>query len=351
MTRIRQGRSGRLLCIAVRRRASGIDNGLGRDADFERVDTTRCLRLHRRYGERIEPLQASFARANESVTQASDIPHSLMQRIDPMRDFRDAKAMAQTLREALKMKSVSLTHSESLELVATILGFHDWNVLSATIQSEVQPAANPGSTIPATVRLAAENQLPTLPVRDIVLFPHLNVPLFAGRAKTISAVERAMAEDRRVLVVTQRRPGDDNPTAADLYGVGLTASVTDLIKLNDGTVKLLVKTLARATIVRLVEDPFLTAEIAPFDESRGQDEEATALSRAVLEALFAVRNVGQISSVYDRLQENKEPGTLADAVAAILRCDIRQKQDLLETGDVVSRLQKILALMKTEQAA
>jgi len=274
-----------------------------------------------------------------------------MQRIDPMRDFRDAKAMAQTLRETLKTKSVSLTHSESLELVATILGFGDWNVLSATIQSEVQPPANPGSTIPATVRLAAQNQLPTLPVRDIVVFPHLNVPLFAGRAKTISAVERAMAEDRRILVVTQRRPGDDNPTAADLYGVGLTASVTDLIKLNDGTIKLMVKTLTRATIVRLVEDPFLTAEIAPFDESRGQDEEAIALSRAVLEALFDARNVGQISSVCDRFQENKEPGTLADAVAAILGCDIRQKQDLLETGDVVSRLQKIVTLMKTDQQA
>jgi len=274
-----------------------------------------------------------------------------MQRIDPMRDFRDAKAMAQTLREALKPKSVSLTHSESLELVATILGFRDWNVLSATIQSAVKPPANPGSTIPATVRLAAGNQLPTLPLRDIVVFPHLNVPLFAGRAKTISAVERAMAEDRRILVVTQRRPGDDNPTAADLYGVGLTASVTDLIKLNDGTIKLMVKTLTRATIVRLVEDPFLTAEIAPFDESRGQDEEAIALSRAVLEALFDARNVGQISSVCDRFQENKEPGTLADAVAAILGCDIRQKQDLLETGDVVSRLQKILTLMKTDQQA
>src|SRR5262245_34541837 len=98
------------------------------------------------YGERIEPLQASFARANESVTQASDISHSLMQRIHPMRDFRDAKAMAQALREVLKTKSVSLTHSESLELVATMLGFHDWNVLSARIQSEVQPAANPGPT-------------------------------------------------------------------------------------------------------------------------------------------------------------------------------------------------------------
>jgi len=268
-----------------------------------------------------------------------------------MRDFRDAKAMAHTLREALKTKSVSLTHSESLELVATILGFHDWNVLSATIQSEVQPAANPGSTIPATVRLAAENQLPTVALRDIVLFPHLHVPLFAGRAKTIHAVERAMAEDRRILVVTQRRSGDDNPTAAVLYGVGLTASVTDLIKLNDGTIKLLVKTLTRATIVRLVEDPFLTAEIAPFDESRGQDEEAIALSRAVLETLFAARNVGQISFIYDRSQDLKEPGTLADAAAAILTCDIRQKQDLLETGDVVSRLQKILALMKKDQQA
>jgi uncharacterized protein len=275
-----------------------------------------------------------------------------------MRDFRDAKAMAQTLREALKTKSVSLTHSESLELVATILGCHDWNVLSAAIQSEVQPATNAGSTIPATFRLAAENQLPTLALRDIVVFPHLNVPLFVGRAKTISAIERAMAGDRHILVVTQRRRGDDNPTASDLYGVGLTASVTDLIRLNDGTIKLLVKTLTRATIVRLLEDPFLMAEIAPFDESRGQDEEAIVLSRAVREALFAARNVGQISfvydrvsSVYDRLQENKEPGTLADSVAAILSCDIRQKQDLLETGDVVSRLQKILVLMKTDQRA
>jgi ATP-dependent Lon protease len=274
-----------------------------------------------------------------------------MQRIDPMRDFRDAKAMAQTLREALKTKSVSLTHSESLELVATILGFHNWNVLSATIQSEVQPADNLGSTIPATVRLAAENQLPAVPLRDIVVFPHLNVPLFVGRARTIHAVECAMAKDRRILVVTQRRSGDDNPTAADLYGVGLTASVTDLLKLNDGTIKLLVKTLTRATIVRLVEAPFLMAEIAPFHESRGQDEEAIALSRAVQEMLFAARNSGQISVLYDRLQESKEPGTLADAVAAILPCDLRQKQDLLETGDVVSRLQTILALMKTDQQA
>src|SRR5262249_23649993 len=151
------------------------------------------------------------------------------------------------------------------------LGFHDWNVLSARIQSEVQPAANPGPT--AIFSLAAENQLPVVPLRDIVVFPHLSVPLFVGRAKTIHAVECAMAKDGRILVVTQRRSGDDNPTAAGLYGVGLTAIVTDLFKLDDGTIKVLVKTLTRATIVRLVEDPFLIAEIAPFDESRDQDEE------------------------------------------------------------------------------
>jgi ATP-dependent Lon protease len=268
-----------------------------------------------------------------------------------MRDFRDAKAMAQTLREALKTKSVALTHSESLELVARILGFHDWNVLSATIQSEVQPAANPGPAIPATVGLAAENQLPTVPLRDIVLFPNLNVPLFLGRAKSIQAVECAMAKDRRILLVTQRRSGDDNPTAADLYGVGLTASVTDLLRLDDGTIKLLARTLARATIVRLAEGPFLMAEIAPFEESRGQDGEAIALSGAVLGALLAARNSGQISFLYDRLQESKAPGTLADAAAAILPCLIGQKQNLLETGDVVARLQAILALMQTDQQA
>ena len=123
------------------------------------------------------------------------------------------------------------------------------------------------------------------------------------------------------------------------------------MKLNDGSIKLLVKTLTRARIVRLVEEPLLTAEIAPFDESRGQDEEAIALSRAVLEMVFAARNSGQISFLYDQSKEITKPGTLADAVAAILTCDIRQKQDLLETGDVVSRLQKILALMKTDQQA
>src|SRR5262245_15394502 len=98
-----------------------------------------------------------------------------MQRKPPMRDFRDAKAMAQTLRDALKARSVSITHSESLELIAKILGFHDWNVLSARIQAE-RPAADLSTATP----LPGGASMPTIPLRDIVLFPRMTLPLYVG---------------------------------------------------------------------------------------------------------------------------------------------------------------------------
>jgi ATP-dependent Lon protease len=271
-----------------------------------------------------------------------------------MRDFRDAKAMAQTLREALKPKSVSLTHSESLELVAKMLGFHDWNELSARIQSESQPeVAKPATIIPApgAPSIAARADLPTVALRDIVLFPQMIVPLFVGRDTTMRALERAMAEDRRILAVTQRRSGDDNPTRADLYGVGVTAIVLDLINLGDGTVKLLVRAVKRAAIVHLIEAPFLTAEVAPIDELHGKDEEALALSRAVREKLKAHRKIDILSSPYDRLLDIEEPGPLADAIASHLSGKIEQKQEILEAADVITRLQKVLALMQTDQQA
>ena len=103
-----------------------------------------------------------------------------------MRDFRDAKAMAQTLREALKTKSVSLTHAESLELVAKTLGFHDWNVPSARIQSEHQRPVTEAAQPPIAATMVGKNlrrgeRLPTMPLRDLVLFPKMTLPLFAGR--------------------------------------------------------------------------------------------------------------------------------------------------------------------------
>jgi ATP-dependent Lon protease len=301
-----------------------------------------------------------------------------------MRDFRDAKAMARTLRDLLTAKSVSLTHTESLELVAKMLGFHDWNELSAMIQSEIRPEVAKPTTIipaPATPSIAARGDLPAIALRDVVLFPQMIVKLFVGRDTTKRAIERAVAQDRRVLAITQRHSGDDNPRRADLYDVGVTASVIDPINRGDGTIKLLVRGRKRVAVVRLVEGPYLSAEIAPFEESGGKDEEAIALSRTVLERFKAVFKINweaalassrpgeprvrtllerakalqKIGFLPNRLSDMAavvdEPSLLADAIAPLLSCEISQKQELLETGDVATRLQKILALMKKDQQA
>jgi uncharacterized protein len=264
-----------------------------------------------------------------------------------MRDFRDAKAMAQTLRGALKAKSVSLTNSESLELVARILGFNDWNVLSARIQSAHQPPLTSLATDPQDTPSATLGGLPSVPLRDIVLFPRMIVPLFVGRDISKRALECAMGRDKRIFAIAQRRAGDDNPVRDALYRVGVIASVIDLTNLADGTIRLIVKGLKRATVLQLVEGLFLQAEIAPIEESRGQDREAFTLVPAVLENFQAYRNVSLSSPPYAYLPKIPEPGVLADAVAPLLEIDVARKQELLEASDVITRLEKILAVMRT----
>ena len=264
-----------------------------------------------------------------------------------MRDFRDAKVMAHALRDGLKAKSVSLTHSESLELVAKILGFHDWNVLSARIQSENRSVTAPVVLPP----ISTSTDLPTVPLRDIVLFPGMIVPLFMGREASKRAVERAMAGDKRILAITQRRAADDNPAPHGLYGVGVTACVIDLTTLPDGTIRLSVESLKRAAVVRLAEGQFLAAEITAIEESRGQHMEAFSLMHPVLEKFQACRNADLSSPPYAGLPIAREPSVLADAVAPFLLIDIAGRQDLLETSDVITRLEKILALMQTDLQA
>ena len=226
-----------------------------------------------------------------------------------MRDFRDAKAMAQTLREALKDKSFTLTHSESLELVAKVLGYHGWNELSARIQSDrlAEPTAQP------LIPLGAG--LPTVPLRDLVLFPNMTVPLFMGRDRSKRALERAMAGDQRIFAITQRRAADDNPSLQGLYRVGVTASVIGQTALPDGTIKLMVNGIERAAIVRLREGECLTAVVASLHETRGQVAEAFNLSRAVLEEFRAYRNTSLSVEPYSQLPRIPAPGMLADAVA------------------------------------
>ena len=196
-----------------------------------------------------------------------------------------------------------------------------------------------------------------MPLRDIVLFPNTVIPLFAGRDATVRALDKAMAGDKRILAVTQRRAADDAPGPDALYNVGVIARVMELVGLDDGTMKLIVRALERAVIIQFAEGEFLTAETTPIQESRGKEEEAFNLSRAVLEKLQAHHNIDFLSSPYaclsrirsGKLESIRESSVLADAIAPLLSADIDKKQELLETSDVVTRLQKIIALMNTDR--
>ncbi|KRR27098.1 endopeptidase La [Bradyrhizobium lablabi] len=273
-----------------------------------------------------------------------------------MRDFRDAKAMAQTLREALKAKSVSLTHSESLELVAKTLGFPDWNFLAAKIQHSQRTPALSVTPAPGSASMPAGTVVPIVPMRDLVLFPQMIVPIFVGRDKTKRAIERALATDRRILVLTQRRSGDDDPALDALYSVGVSADVIICVTLADETLKLMVSGLERVSVVRGAGEEFLAAEIAPCEESRGRTAEAVALSGAVVDAYRVYANLDYAAlpkplQARLRLPGIDDPGMVADSVAPLLSAGIDQRQQLLETCDVVTRLEKILELLKTDQQA
>ena len=188
-------------------------------------------------------------------------------------------------------------------------------------------------------------------MRDLVLFPQMITPIFVGRDKTRRAVEGAMGGDRRVLVVAQRRGADNDPnTLESLYPVGVTASVINRQTQVDGVLKVSVCGLQRTAIVRLINDEFLSAEVVPIEEGRGQSAEAATLSRAVLDAYQIYANV-DFSSLPQGprarfgLPSIGDPSLLADTIAPLLQISIEQKQQLLETSDVVARLEKILDLM------
>lgn len=263
-----------------------------------------------------------------------------------MRDFRDAKAMAQTLRDALKVKSISVSHSESLELVARTLGFHDWNVLSAAIQSSLpvraQPVKPPGRS-PGTGAV-----IPVAPMRDIVFFPQLISPIFVGREKTRRAIESAAAGDGRLVVVTQRRPEDDDPDFDALYSVGVVADIIHCSETPEGNLRVKVSCSERATIVRPVTGDFLAAEVATIEDTRALDADAFARSREIFEAYQSFAHTAPPQSLY---RYAREPGVLANVVVQLMETGIERMQQILETGDVVARLETILGWMRESSPA
>ena len=194
--------------------------------------------------------------------------------------------------------------------------------------------------------------LPVLPLRDIVVFPHQPVPLFVGREKSVRALEEAMRNDGKdILLLTQKDKDDDDPAPIAIYDVGVVATILQLLKLPDGTVKVLVEGKSRAGVARYTaQSDFYEVEIADLPDDSLASAEAEALSRAVVEQFetYVKLNKKVPPEALAAMPQIENPGELADRVASHLSVKISDKQALLEVFDVVKRLEKVYALMEGE---
>ena len=195
------------------------------------------------------------------------------------------------------------------------------------------------------------NLYPVLPLRDIVVFPHMIVPLFVGREKSVHALEDVMKDDKQILLVTQKNAAQDDPTPADIYTVGTVGTVLQLLKLPDGTVKVLVEGGQRATIVKFTDlEDFFQAYGQVMEDSAGDDREIDALARTVISQFeqYIKLNKKIPPEVLVSINQIDEPSKLADTVASHLSLKIPEKQELLECQGVAERLEKVYSLMEGE---
>ncbi|MFO1183802.1 MAG: endopeptidase La [Bauldia sp.] len=192
---------------------------------------------------------------------------------------------------------------------------------------------------------------PVLPLRDIVVFPHMVVPLFVGREKSIKALEEVMRADKQVLLATQQNPGEDDPTPATIYPIGTLATVLQLLKLPDGTVKVLVEGVSRAEIVRFTDNAaYYEAEARTVQSVLGERVEVEALARSVVGEFenYVKLNKKIAPEMVSAVTQITDYGKLADTIAHHLVIKIPEKQELLTLTNVVDRLEKILRLMESE---
>jgi ATP-dependent Lon protease len=192
---------------------------------------------------------------------------------------------------------------------------------------------------------------PVLPLRDIVVFPHMIVPLFVGREKSIRALEEVMRTDNYILLATQKNASDDDPTTDAIYEVGTLASVLQLLKLPDNTVKVLVEGAERAKVLRYGERAeFYEAEAVVLPEQLGERVEAEALARSVINEFegYVKLNKKVSPEVIGVVQQIEDYAKLADTVASHLAVKIPDKQTVLEMPTVTERLEKVLSLMESE---
>ncbi len=192
---------------------------------------------------------------------------------------------------------------------------------------------------------------PVLPLRDIVVFPHMIVPLFVGREKSVRALEDVMSDDKQILLVTQKSAAQDDPSPDDIYRVGTIASVLQLLKLPDGTVKVLVEGGARAQIATFTQNEnFFEVHAELVAESSEEGEDVEALARTVTSQFeqYVKLNRKIPPEVLVSVNQIEEPSKLADTVASHLALKIPEKQDLLEISSVLERLERVYSLMEAE---
>ena len=193
--------------------------------------------------------------------------------------------------------------------------------------------------------------LPVLPLRDIVVFPHMIVPLFVGREKSVRALEAVMRDDKQILLVAQKNAAQDDPGAEDLYQVGTVSTVLQLLKLPDGTVKVLVEGGKRARITSFKEtQSHFEAYASALEEPAGTPPESEALARTVVGQFeqYIKLNKKIAPEVLVSINQIDDPNKLADTVAAHLSLKIPEKQELLETPSTAARLERVFAHMESE---
>ena len=192
---------------------------------------------------------------------------------------------------------------------------------------------------------------PVLPLRDIVVFPHMIVPLFVGREKSVRALEDVMKDDKQILLVTQKNAAQDDPGTADIFAVGTIGTVLQLLKLPDGTVKVLVEGARRARITRFADnEAFFQAYADAIVEKAGEPQETAALARTVVSQFeqYIKLNKKIPPEVLVSINQIDDPAKLGDTVASHLSLKIPEKQELLETEAVSERLEKVFGYMEGE---
>jgi len=192
---------------------------------------------------------------------------------------------------------------------------------------------------------------PVLPLRDVVVYPHMVIPLFVGREKSIKALEAAMEQNKQILLVAQKSASQDEPDIDDIYRIGTLSSILQLLKLPDGTVKVLVEGLDRARIIHFIGgQEFFSAQVSLVPQQRTDERESEVLMRSVLAQFdqYVKLNKKIPPEILTSLSGIDEPGRLADTIAAHMSLKIDEKQKVLEIADVRARFEQLMAIMESE---